>query len=82
MPMGYHSLIGDMGSSLSGGQKQRVILARALYRNPKLLFLDEATSHLDVMKERLVNDAVKQLKLTKVIVAHRPRLSPAPTECS
>ena len=72
MPMGYHSLIGDMGSSLSGGQKQRVILARALYRDPKLLFLDEATSHLDVMKERLVNDAVKQLKLTKVIVAHRP----------
>jgi ABC-type bacteriocin/lantibiotic exporters, contain an N-terminal double-glycine peptidase domain len=72
MPMGYHSLIGDMGSSLSGGQKQRIILARALYRAPKLLFLDEATSHLDVMKERLVNDAVKALKLTKVIVAHRP----------
>ncbi|WP_429002414.1 peptidase domain-containing ABC transporter [Xanthomonas euvesicatoria] len=72
MPMGYHSLIGDMGSSLSGGQKQRVILARALYRQPRLLFLDEATSHLDVMRERLVNDAVKELKLTKVIVAHRP----------
>ncbi|XQA62015.1 peptidase domain-containing ABC transporter [Xanthomonas sacchari] len=72
MPMGYHSLIGDMGSSLSGGQKQRVILARALYRQPKLLFLDEATSHLDVMRERLVNEAVKQMKLTKVIVAHRP----------
>ncbi|MFC6839479.1 peptidase domain-containing ABC transporter [Xanthomonas theicola] len=72
MPMGYHSLIGDMGSSLSGGQKQRVILARALYRQPTLLFLDEATSHLDVMRERLVNEAVKQLKLTKVIVAHRP----------
>lgn len=72
MPMGYHSLIGDMGSSLSGGQKQRVILARALYRNPKMLFLDEATSHLDVTKERLVNDAVRQLNVTKVIVAHRP----------
>lgn len=72
MPMGYHSLIGDMGSSLSGGQKQRIILARALYRNPKLLFLDEATSHLDLTRERQVNDAVKQLKLTKVIVAHRP----------
>lgn len=72
MPMGYHSLIGDMGSSLSGGQKQRIILARALYRAPQLLFLDEATSHLDVTKERLVNDAVKALRLTKIIVAHRP----------
>lgn len=72
MPMGYHSLIGDMGSSLSGGQKQRVILARALYRDPKLLFLDEATSHLDVMNEQAVNAAVKRLELTKVIVAHRP----------
>ena len=72
MPMGYHSLIGDMGSSLSGGQKQRVILARALYRQPKLLFLDEATSHLDVANEQLVNAAVKELDVTKVIVAHRP----------
>jgi ATP-binding cassette subfamily B protein RaxB len=71
-PMGYHGMIGDMGSSLSGGQKQRVILARALYREPRMLFLDEATSHLDVMKERLVNEAVRQLALTKVIVAHRP----------
>ena len=72
MPMGYHSLIGDMGTTLSGGQKQRVILARALYRQPKILFLDEATSHLDVERERLVNDAVRQLELTKVIIAHRP----------
>jgi ATP-binding cassette subfamily B protein RaxB len=72
MPMGYHSLIGDMGTTLSGGQKQRVILARALYRLPRILFLDEATSHLDVERERLVNEAVRQLKLTKVIIAHRP----------
>jgi ATP-binding cassette subfamily B protein RaxB len=72
MPMGYHSLIGDMGTTLSGGQKQRVILARALYRQPRLLFLDEATSHLDVERERLVNDAVRQLDLTRIIIAHRP----------
>jgi len=72
MPMGYHSLIGDMGTTLSGGQKQRVILARALYRLPRILFLDEATSHLDVERERLVNEAVRELKLTKVIIAHRP----------
>jgi len=72
MPMGYHSLIGDMGTTLSGGQKQRVILARALYRQPRILFLDEATSHLDVERERLVNDAVRQMKLTRIIIAHRP----------
>jgi len=72
MPMGYHSLIGDMGSSLSGGQKQRIVLARALYRKPKLLLLDEATSHLDVTREQLVNDAVRGMKLTKIIIAHRP----------
>lgn len=72
MPMGYHSLIGDMGTSLSGGQKQRVLLARALYRRPRILFLDEATSHLDVERERLVNDAVRRMDLTRVIIAHRP----------
>lgn len=72
MPMGYHSLIGDMGTTLSGGQKQRVVLARALYRRPRILFLDEATSHLDVDRERIVNEAVREMKLTKVIIAHRP----------
>lgn len=72
MPMGYHTLIGDMGSSLSGGQKQRILLARALYRRPQVLLLDEATSALDVDGERLVNQAVRQLALTRVIVAHRP----------
>lgn len=72
MPMGYFSLVGDMGTTLSGGQKQRVILARALYRRPRILFLDEATSHLDTERERRVNDAVRQLRLTRVIIAHRP----------
>lgn len=72
MPMAYHTLIGDMGSSLSGGQKQRVLLARALYKNPKILFLDEATSHLDVGLETMVNDTIKQLDITRVVIAHRP----------
>ncbi len=72
MPMGYNTLVGDMGTVLSGGQKQRLLLARALYKRPKILFLDEATSHLDVPREQLINDAIKQLKTTRVIIAHRP----------
>lgn len=72
MPMGYHSLVGDMGSTLSGGQKQRVLLARALYRKPRILVLDEATSHLDVGCERKVNAAIARMKLTRIVIAHRP----------
>lgn len=72
MPMGYQTLIGDLGSSLSGGQKQRLLLARALYKRPRILALDEATSHLDVNNERRVNQAINQLQLTRIIVAHRP----------
>jgi ATP-binding cassette, subfamily B, bacterial CvaB/MchF/RaxB len=70
--MDYETLVGDMGSSLSGGQKQRVVLARALYRDPRILFLDEATSHLDVTNESLVNKHIKDLAITKVLIAHRP----------
>jgi len=72
MPMAYNTLIGDMGAALSGGQKQRILLARALYKRPRILFLDEATSALDVQKERAVNDAIRSLKLTRIIIAHRP----------
>ena len=70
-PMGYETLIGDMGSLLSGGQKQRILLARALYKRPKILFLDEATSHLDDDNENKINQALKALNITQIIVAHR-----------
>ncbi len=72
MPMGYQTLVGDMGSSLSGGQKQRVLLARALYKQPKVLALDEATSHLDIANEQLVTQALATMQVTRIIVAHRP----------
>lgn len=71
-PMGYQTLVGEMGSSLSGGQKQRVLLARALYKQPKILALDEATSHLDIENEERVNHALSQLDLTRIMIAHRP----------
>ena len=71
MPMNYNSLIGDMGSSLSGGQKQRVLLARALYRQPSILFLDEGTAHLDMDNERQINQNLAKLNMTRISVAHR-----------
>ena len=72
MPMGYHTLIGDMGDVLSGGQKQRVLIARALYRRPAVLLLDEATNHLDVANEQAIRAAIRALRMTRIIVAHRP----------
>ncbi len=72
MPMAYESLVGDMGSALSGGQKQRVLLARALYREPQVLVMDEATAHLDSNNEAKVNEVLKQQGVTCIIVAHRP----------
>lgn len=72
LPMQYNTLVGDMGTSLSAGQLQRIMLARALYRGPRILFLDEATSHLDVMNEAAISHHVKQLSITRIIVAHRP----------
>jgi ATP-binding cassette subfamily B protein RaxB len=72
MPMTLHTMVGDMGSSLSGGQRQRILLARALYREPRILFLDEATSHLDLATEARVLDYLDQLGITVVSVAHRP----------
>ena len=69
--MQYNTLIGDTQAGLSGGQLQRIMLARALYTKPKILFLDEATSHLDMESEYLINQHIRSLQITKVIVAHR-----------
>lgn len=72
MPLRYETLVGDMGSALSGGQRQRVLLARALYPNPALLFIDEGTAHLDGRSEAIVLDALGALTITRVLSAHRP----------
>lgn len=73
MPLRYDTRIVDLGASLSGGQRQRLILARALYRRPRVLILDEASSHLDLENERLVNEAIRGLSVTRIIIAHRPQ---------
>ncbi len=73
MPLRYDTRVIDLGASLSGGQRQRLILARALYRRPRILILDEASSHLDLENERLINQAIQSLSITRIIIAHRPQ---------
>ena len=71
LPMGYNSLVGDMGDILSAGQRQRVLLARALYRDPEILLLDEGTANLDSLTEAKIIRLLKQLEITRICVAHR-----------
>ena len=71
MTMGYNSLVGDMGSNLSGGQVQRLLLARALYQSPCVLFMDEATSHLDKDNEAKISEQIQHLPITRIMIAHR-----------
>lgn len=71
MPMGFNSLAGDMGSTLSGGQVQRILIARALYKQPSILFLDEASSALDNETETKINSVLKKMGITRIMIAHR-----------
>nr|WP_319940803.1 ATP-binding cassette domain-containing protein [Xenorhabdus sp. psl] len=70
-PMGYYTQLSELGGSISGGQKQRIMIARALYKKPKIIFMDEATSHLDTNNESIVNKSIANLNVTRIIVAHR-----------
>jgi len=71
MPMREHTLVGDMGSTLSGGQKQRILIARALYSSPRILVMDEGTSHLDAAHEANVNKTISRMGVTRIGIAHR-----------
>lgn len=71
MSMGYQTLVSENGSGLSGGQKQRIILARALYKKPLFLLLDESTSHLDVDSEIIISQSLRDLKIPVLLIAHR-----------
>ena len=72
MPMQYNTIVGSLGVALSGGQKQRLLLARALYRQPEILFLDEAFDQLDLEREYEITDRLIAMGLGMVIVSHRP----------
>jgi ATP-binding cassette subfamily B protein RaxB len=77
MPMGYNTIVGSLGMALSGGQKCRVLLARALFRQPQVLFLDEAFDQLDLERERAVTTQLKATGMTVVVISHRPETADA-----
>jgi ATP-binding cassette subfamily B protein RaxB len=72
MPMQFNTIVGSLGMALSGGQRSRVLLARALYRRPQILFLDETFDQLDLAKERAITDGLRTTGIGLVIVSHRP----------
>lgn len=72
MPMGYQTMVGELDNIVSGGQKQRILLARALYKQPRILLLDEASSQLDLENERKINEELADIQLTRIVIAHRP----------
>ncbi|MDW7472192.1 ATP-binding cassette domain-containing protein, partial [Klebsiella pneumoniae] len=71
MPMGYETMIGELGLGISGGQKQRLLIAIALYRKPSILFIDEATSHLDLKNESAINQSIANLNKTGITEMYR-----------
>ena len=76
LPMGLHTHVGEGGALLSGGQQQRILLARALYRKPAILILDEATSQIDYATEKEINHSLSNLKMTRIIATHRTSTLP------
>lgn len=71
MPMGYETILSEMGQNLSGGQRQRLAIARAIISEPNILLLDEATNSLDSIKEREIEQFLSNLNITRIVIAHR-----------
>jgi ATP-binding cassette subfamily B protein RaxB len=74
MPMAYDSMIGDMGTALSMGQQQRILIARALYHEPRIVFMDEGTAHIDATTEIRIMENIHDLGITCVFISHNKSL--------